>query len=484
MKKIYLSIFMLTVGMYQSQSLVLVKDIRPGSSSGNAANFITYNNKLYFSATDGVSGTELWESDGTEAGTKMVQDFNAGSGNFNPNSFVEKQGELFFAGGIGSMPSGVELYKYSPSNGISLFADIKEGSASSSPNQLQLSPDKSTIYFRANDVASTSARVYKTNGVTAPTAISSNFISSSPLLVIDDVIFAAGGTDTSNIELYKSEGGEFSLIKDIRVSGSSSPSNFYYSPTFNKMFFTARSDENGTEPWMTDGTPQGTILLKDINKSGQDQATTNAGISQFIDYNGKLYFAANNGVTGSELWVSDGTADGTQILKDIIPGTTGSNPSTFVEHQGLLYFVANDATAGRELFVTDGTSENTRMVLDINPGVNGSSISDIISFNDKLYVVATADTTIGKELYEVKDPTLSTGTVLVSKIKVFPNPSNGDFRISANNYQTYKIYDFAGKLVKSGIVDKQEIKSGVKTGQYILVLEGDNTKESTTIIIK
>ena len=45
-------------------------------------------------------------------------------------------------------------------------------------------------------------------------------------------------------------------------------------------------------------------LVKDINPGG------NPAISQITLYNGKIYFSANDGTHGQELWVSDGTSSG------------------------------------------------------------------------------------------------------------------------------------------------------------------------------
>ncbi|VAW57804.1 hypothetical protein formerly called flagellar hook-length control protein FliK [hydrothermal vent metagenome] len=40
-----------------------------------------------------------------------------------------------------------------------------------------------------------------------------------------------------------------------------------------------------------------------------------------------MYFSADNGVTGSELWKSDGTEEGTVLVKDILDGVSGSEVS-------------------------------------------------------------------------------------------------------------------------------------------------------------
>jgi ELWxxDGT repeat protein len=72
------------------------------------------------------------------------------------------------------------------------------------------------------------------------------------------------------------------------------------------------------------------------------------------------------------LWISDGTATGTVLLKDIVAGGSSSNPYSLTAVGDLVYFVAYDADGGTELWVTDGTADGTQRVEDINPGANGS----------------------------------------------------------------------------------------------------------------
>ena len=109
--------------------------------------------------------------------------------------------------------------------------------------------------------------------------------------------------------------------------------------------------------------------LKNINPTG-DSIT---GLA--VNAGGTLFFAADDGTTGYELWKSDGTSAGTVLVEDIYPGPTGSNPSALINVGGTLFFSANDGTAGTELWSSDGTPGGTDIVEDIQLGPSGSSAS-------------------------------------------------------------------------------------------------------------
>ncbi len=61
------------------------------------------------------------------------------------------------------------------------------------------------------------------------------------------------------------------------------------------------------------------------------------------------------------------------LVKDINPGSDGSYPNYFTEIDNQLYFTADDSENGNELWVSDGTSEGTQLVKDINPGIGDFS---------------------------------------------------------------------------------------------------------------
>lgn len=194
----------------------------------------------------------------------------------------------------------------------------------------------------------------------------------------------------------------------------------------NKIYFFASDGTNGKEPWISDGTVSGTKMLKNIHSNTTD---TDFGLinSTFLSADAnKAFFVANDGASGDELWVTDGTSDGTVLVKDIFAGSKGSQiqaaPSAMGTNMkdGKLYFFALDGSEGftvygKEPWVSDGTSAGTFMLKDINPGFNGSSelanIKHFIEYNSKMYFFAIGTSTKPGGLFET-DGT-SEGTKLV-----------------------------------------------------------------------
>jgi ELWxxDGT repeat protein len=99
------------------------------------------------------------------------------------------------------------------------------------------------------------------------------------------------------------------------------------------------------ELWKSDGTSNGTVLVKDIYSG-----VSNSWPMQLLNVNGTLYFSAADSSNGTELWRSDGTVGGTVIVKNIHSGTASSSPASLTEVDGTLYFAAIDATMGSELW--------------------------------------------------------------------------------------------------------------------------------------
>src|SRR5262249_45248093 len=133
-------------------------------------------------------------------------------------------------------------------------------------------------------------------------------------------------------------------------------------------FFTADDGVHGRELWKTDGTTTGTVLVQDIFPGSYGSYP-----DDLVMIGSTLFFTADDGVNGRELWKSDGTAAGTVLVKDIFPGPGGSLPlaptvPNLTNVNGTLFFRANDGVTGGELWKSNGTAAGTVLVKDIRPG--------------------------------------------------------------------------------------------------------------------
>ena len=130
---------------------------------------------------------------------------------------------------------------------------------------------------------------------------------------------------------------------------------------------------NAGQPWITDGTEAGTALIATITTPSDTPPTYwGAPPEGFTAAGSVVYFTADDGVHGSELWRTDGTAAGTTMIKDIATGTfTGwdneprpesSYPSGIVPFAGGILFTAEDGVNGGELWKSDGTAAGTYLL--------------------------------------------------------------------------------------------------------------------------
>ena len=124
-------------------------------------------------------------------------------------------------------------------------------------------------------------------------------------------------------------------------------------------------------------------LLGDINTTGNDSSP-----SQLATVGSFSYFRATTPGFGMELWKSDGTEAGTSMVKDIFPGAESgiaSFPLVSVGENGTIYFTANDGVHGVELWRTDGTTEGTFLVKDLVVGEAGSVFSARLVIGNTVY---------------------------------------------------------------------------------------------------
>jgi len=226
------------------------------------------------------------------------------------------------------------------------------------------------------------------------------------------IFFTADSDRDLNTELWVSDGThdgtvEIKKINTVCQCDSISMGTIVFN---NLMFFQGYDGDHGVEPWRTDGTPEGTVMLKNIHPEGQ----YNQGSYACPDFafNNKLFFHADDGVHGDELWISDGTTPGTYLFADINPGNEDSHsaPLDFISLGDRFLFTAETDTTGRELWVSKGlvndSNDGTELLKDIFPGtnddgeVNSSAPHNFVLFNGKIYFIAATS-------YNVNDTALT-----------------------------------------------------------------------------
>ena len=189
----------------------------------------------------------------------------------------------------------------------------------------------------------------------------------------------------------------------------------------NKVFFTADDGANGRELWTSDGTAAGTTLAKDIYPG-----TGSNPPRQLTAVGHELFFTAYEATHGRELWKSDGTAAGTTLVKDITPTNSiyDNGPASLAAMGNRLFFSADDDTHGEELWTSDGTQAGTTLVKDTNPGPDSGYPGAGTALGGVLFFSAN-DGTHGDELW-TSDGT-EAGTAMVQDI----NPATGYYGGSA-----------------------------------------------------
>ena len=411
----------------------LIKNISAAGSS-DPDKFFVFNNLLYFTADDGVNGRELWESDGSANNATLVADIDgASTSSLDDNvSFFQNGSYVLFLATANNTTglyklttAGVSLVKNNFTGTINLDA-LLATAAIGGKTVFTVDTSKTTINTNGGNMSvtdSTALQVWATDGTDNGTQLLHTFISNSPISgFVTPVLFKGllyfKYADTTTSAIWTTDGtpGNTVLFKNFDVDKSdSSLFGLLFSVIINnKLYFNGYANETGGELWSTDGTAANTVLVKDINPGpGSSEPillvntaayakyyingnSTNFTYQQFFTpFNGKIYFTANDGTHGNELWSTDGTTANTSLVKDINPGTANGvsdGSSAFYTTSGI-YFTGNDGTTGNEPWVTDGTAAGTKLVYNINPDSNndGNLVADdsdptyLFVYNNQLY---------------------------------------------------------------------------------------------------
>ncbi|MCH8533217.1 MAG: hypothetical protein LAT65_20450 [Saccharospirillum sp.] len=380
----------------------VLKDINYAGGDSEPGPFTAVGDTIFFAATTDADGRELWKTDGTEAGTLLVKDIHPGPGGSEPRNLTALDGELYFTADDGS--TGRELWKSDgTATGTVQVKNINPGNEDSTPTELTVFDG--ALYFAAydgteNQYSQPLQALWKTDGTEAGTQKLKDLklsvgIPGRVMVVFKGALYFTAAEGFSATEIWKTDGSVDGTVQVTKiVDETESSSNPIGLTVFNdKLYFQAKRRETGAELWKTDGTEDGTVVVTNINPCDRCSAGSSSDSlpRDLTPLGAYLYFTATNPEHGRELWKTDGTPGAEQLVKDIREGEQGAISSvnthmTIFDNE--LYFTADNGDTGRELWKTDGTEAGTRLVKNINDRTATSQPNELTVFNNHLYFVA------------------------------------------------------------------------------------------------
>lgn len=509
-----------------AQTASLVEDILPGQTDTGAHpdEMWTFRDKVLFTAREPSSGTELWVTDGTGAGTRLLADFFPGEDSSQPDILLET-GSLVFgvAGGSGCCGSSRSFlwrsdgtregtFLLDPGMDVSIPYEDRSGDFREGP-VVPVALMKEDVYFTGCE-GQDDCGLWRTDGTVAGTkllkAIGGNFFGSHPreLTVAGDRLFFVAGQ-----QLWASDGtpegtqvardfgsgyprphllaalgrqvlflaqaaapgtGEELWASDGTSAGTRALTSFEVAEPFeqtwflkvldDKAYFVADDATHGAELWATNGTSAGTVAVTSFGFHDPFDFENHDGLMpRALEKVGdRLVFPATDGLTGRQLWSSRGTP---QSTAPVCPDCAFfSEAFRFVRLGGRLLFSAEELNYGQELFTTDGTAAGTKRVKDACPGWCSGVGSDLVLLSGSVFFRGTRPDSFGAALW------VTDGTEQGTRQFATPAVPGGNGRLPVALLGRKAVFGAGG----SNVYDRQElwVSDGTPAGTRQLTANG------------
>ena len=386
----------------------IVQDINSNGSS-TPEDLTVVGNRLYFTADDG-DGRTLWYVD-TENKAKKV----ANSGK-DPRNLTDIDGDLFYSA---NSEAGREPWFIENNKMAIQLQDINPGLRSSNPSNFQLikreikGKTQDFLYFSANDgqrgselwninLSRKDKRAQRLEDLySGPAGSDPRQLTNSNQELFFTANDGKSGRElwTIGIEIESPSGGEDNWQSIVKVSEKQT---FVYT-------FSTDKGSAAINLWSIKGGADSAFFSID-ESTGALSFKTAPNYAQPKDLTGDNNYDVIIGVTDENTGLnaeqtvtvvvteSNGLASESTLVRNIRPRDASSDPDELHNHRGALFFSANDGRKGQEPWVSSGTANSTELFLDINNGKQSSTPSSFTSYKTSVFFAAD-DGRHGSELW-------------------------------------------------------------------------------------
>ena len=369
----------------------LIKDIRQGAEASTPHLLhrgsrwpipVDINGTLFFNANDGVHGEELWQTDGTPAGTKIFVDFVPGSNGSKPHHITSIGNDLFLTiktndpysreeqndleghgyseDFIESLTQDLKYYELRKVNSVTGETIVLKKTKGVFTSRSHARPIIGSPFIGLKNINGTllfadrseEKSNWKSDGTVAGTKpMESEIIPTLWALLDNKVIFKARKGDSDDYKLWQSNEVDAEVVK---LNGDFDSITGKLIKINSALFFIAKKGDD-YNLWKYDGSESGATLIYNFPQNDTERSS----LTELINVNGKLFFLERFGGFPSPiiLWQSDGTEAGTVSLKAF---RFEDFPKNFININGLLFFTKdNEDHTGIELWKSDGTVAGT-----------------------------------------------------------------------------------------------------------------------------